>query len=77
MSEAREKAQDAIYEKIATSAEEASPEDLEKLASAFQRTAYGPQGGDYTHQQTNRNDYHYTSHQGEERARPATGFGEE
>lgn len=72
---AQAKAADAIFNRIASAAELAAPEDLLKLADAYGKVVHGPQGGhmvnetDYDYR--SKTDQHETKHEGEDRKRPA------
>ncbi len=65
------KAEDALFERIAELAVEADHDQLVKLADAFAQVDYGPQGGSMDYDYSSRVDYHYTTHAGETRDRPA------
>lgn len=69
---AGDKARDAIYDRIASGADDADPKDLDLLASAYHRVTFGAQGGSmhYRYEADN----HDTKHEGENRSRPSPGF---
>lgn len=63
-------------------ADRADPSMFKTLAEAISLVHFGPQGGDKFERtekeetSTEIYDQHYTTHEGEKRDRPATGFGE-
>jgi hypothetical protein len=69
------KAADALYARIADQASDANPEELGKLAEAYSKITFGPQGGEMSnstaYNYTSKTDQHETKHDGEERDRPA------
>ena len=68
-------AEEAVCKAIAKRADSGqTPEDLKKLAEGVSAMKWGPSGGRYD--RTDRMDYHYTTHGGEDRERPPAGFGE-
>lgn len=79
---AQEKARDAIYESIARLAADREPDALVKLADAYSKVAFGPQGGAYERHAADHNsmdyrysaDYHNTDHPSDE-PRRKPGFG--
>jgi len=83
----RAHAEEALFSAIAKAVEGDSPEGLKQAAEAFSEVVYGSQGGRWESSVRNINkqetdyryrsesDIHETSHQGEDRKRPATGFG--
>lgn len=85
MDDAEETARDALYarlEKLAGDDLGGTPEQrsvvLVKLSEAYRNLRYGDhglQGGVLRQHDTEEVDYHYTTHQGEDRQRPPAGFG--
>jgi hypothetical protein len=74
-----ERAEKAICVEVEKAADGATPEQLVQLGQTIAHLKHGPQGGSYasasdSHYQ-GQTDYHYTTHQGENRERPRAGFG--
>lgn len=76
-----DRAEQAIYDRVVKLAEDASPEDLDKLSLAVERVKFGAQGGDYmnllTYSGAYDQHYHQHPHDVPRGERPEVGFGRE